>query len=275
LPINPSIYLTKSPFHEIFSKKEREKQTFYFIECLNVYSANLIFLKIKLTQIPMKKLGFLLSIGLLAATIGCGNSSDADKAQAADAGKAAEVTQGSKSFTIDNAASSVNWTGFGVGHKHFGTIGVKEGSVSVENGNVTAGKFVFDMKQIEAKDSMPEDKRKNLLGHLSSSFFMTDSFPTSTFEITKVEPLQGKEGATHTVSGNLTMKGSTKQLAFPANIAVNGNEVSTTATFQFDRTLWDVIENSKKNPKFDLKKFANHAVEDNVEMTLNIKAKAQ
>lgn len=222
----------------------------------------------------MKKLGFILSLALIGATIGCGSSSDADKAKSGEAGTAAEATQGSKAYNVDNAASKVEWKGFGVGHTHNGTIAMKEGSVSVENGNITAGKFVFDMKGIVVKDSLPAEKRDYLIGHLTKGFFMADSFPTSSFEITKVAALANDaKGNTHTISGNMTMKGVTKELSFPAKVTINGADLATTATFQFDRTLWDVMENSKKNAKFDLKKFADHAVEDNVEMTLDIKAK--
>lgn len=222
----------------------------------------------------MKKLGFILSLALIGATIGCGSSSDAEKAKAEEAGQAAEATQGSKAYSVDNAASKVMWKGFGVGHTHNGTIAMKEGSVNIENGNITSGKFVFDMKAINVQDSLPAEKRDYLTGHLTKGFFMADSFPTSTFEITKVEALQNDaKGNTNTISGNLTMKGVSKQLSFPAKVAINNGELATTATFQFDRTLWDVIENSKKNAKFDLKKFAQNAVEDNIEMTLDIKAK--
>lgn len=206
--------------------------------------------------------------------MGCGSSSNAEKAEAAEAGKAAEATQTAATYTVDGTTSKVGWKGFGVGHNHWGTIGLKEGSVAVEAGTIKAGKFVFDMKSIDAIDEMPADKKASLMGHLATGFFMSDSFPTSTFEITKVEALQNDaNGNTHKISGNLTLKGATKELTFPAKVAINPADLATTATFKFDRTLWDVIENSKKNSKFDLKKYAANLVEDEVEMTLDIKAK--
>ncbi len=222
----------------------------------------------------MKQFFFALSVIVMIGFSACGSSSNANEAKSGEAEKAAEATTGSKTMAVDIAASKVNWTGFGVGHNHNGNLGLKEGSINVEGGNITAGKFVFDMKQINVTDGTSGDDLKKLLGHLSSGFFKTDSFPTSTFEIAKVEALSGDANNTHTITGNLTLNGITKSLSFPAKVAVSGNNVATTSTFKFNRTLWNVMENSKDNKLFDLKKFANAAVENDIEMSLDIKTVA-
>lgn len=222
----------------------------------------------------MKHLFLTLSVILMISLAGCGSSSEANEAKTGDAEKAAEATTGAKTLNVDGAASKVNWTGFGVGHNHTGNLAIKEGSVNVENGNITSGKFVLDMKQINVTDGTSGDDLKKLMGHLSSGFFKTDSFPTSSFEITKVEALAGDPKATHTITGNLTLNGITKSLSFPSKVEINGDNLSTAATFKFNRTLWNVMENSKNNKLFDLKKMANAAVEDDIELSLDIKAAA-
>ena len=220
----------------------------------------------------MKHLFFTLSVVLMISFAGCGSSSDANSAKTGEAENTATATAGAKALNVDLAGSKATWTGFGVGHTHSGNITMKEGVVNVENGNITSGKFMFDMKQINVTDGTEGDKLKSLIGHLSTGFFKTDSFPTSTFEITKVEALTGDANATHTITGNLTLNGITKSLSFPSKVALTGDNLATNATFKFNRTLWNIMENSKNNKLFDLKKFANNAVEDDIEMTLDIKA---
>lgn len=221
----------------------------------------------------MKQLFFTLCLGLTLGFVACTGSSDKEAAKTGEATAPAATAEAAKNLNIDVATSKVNWTGFGVGHNHTGTLAIKEGSVAVENGNVTGGKFTFDMAQIAVNDGTPADQLTKLMGHLTKGFFVTDSFPTSSFEITKVEPLTGNAEATHTVTGNLTLRGISKSLSFPAKVTVNGNEVATVATFKFNRTLWNVMENSKDNKLFDMKKFADHAVDNDIELKLDIKAK--
>lgn len=222
----------------------------------------------------MKHLFLTLSVILMISFAGCGGSSEANEAKTGEAQTATETNAGAKTLNVDATTSKVNWTGFGVGHNHTGNLALKEGSVNVENGNIVSGKFTFDMKQINVTDGTSGDDLKKLMGHLSSGFFKTDSFPTSSFEITKVEALSGDPKATHTITGNLNLNGITKSLSFPAKVEMNGDNLSTAATFKFNRTLWNIVENSKTNKLFDLKKFANAAVEDDIEMTLDIKAAA-
>ncbi len=47
--------------------------------------------------------------------------------------------------------------------------------------------------------------------------------------------------ATHTVSGNLTMKGITKNIEFPTGITFNENSVEATAKFNINRKQWDIV----------------------------------
>ncbi len=220
----------------------------------------------------MKQVFFAICLGLTFGFVACAGS-DKEAAKTGEATAAGAATASAKTFNVDATGSKVNWTGFGVGHNHTGTLGIKEGTVMVDNGNVTGGKFTFDMAQIGVTDATPADKASQLVGHLSKGFFATDSFATSSFEITKAEALTGNADATHTITGNLTLRGITKSVSFPAKVTVNGNEVATTATFKIDRTLWNVMENSKNNKLFDMKKMADNLVNDEVELKLDIKAK--
>ena len=124
----------------------------------------------------MKKSIIYLGSALMAIVIAsCGsNATEAGDAQDAATGSEAAVT-----YTVDST-SLVTWKGskvFEVG-EHAGTINISEGSLSVENGNITAGNFTIDMNTLACTDDMPEDKIGYLIGHLrGEEFFLVDRGP--------------------------------------------------------------------------------------------------
>lgn len=75
----------------------------------------------------------------------------------------------------------------------------------------------------------------DLTKHLKTAdFFDTEKFPTATFVSTEIKP-GGQEGATHTVTGNLTMHGITKAVTFPATISVTPDTATVDSTFSINR----------------------------------------
>ena len=65
----------------------------------------------------------------------------------------------------------------------------------------------------------------------------------STFKITKVE--EGS-GATQTITGDLTIRGNTNEISFPAEVSVDDNMIhASTEKITLDRTLWEVNHMSK------------------------------
>ena len=80
-----------------------------------------------------------------------------------------------------------------------------------------------------------------LAGHLKTAdFFDVEKFPKTTFASTGVSP-GGAGGATHTVTGNLTLHGVTKAISFPATIAVTQLGVDATADFVINRKDFGVV----------------------------------
>ena len=74
-----------------------------------------------------------------------------------------------------------------------------------------------------------------------ADFFNTAKYPTATFEITKVDAVTGVEGASHAISGNLTMLDSTHNVTFNTLVSIEGGKLTATAAdFTFDRTLWGI-----------------------------------
>lgn len=141
-------------------------------------------------------------------------------------------------FKVTVESSKLTWKGYKPTGDHTGTITLASGNIAVKNNTLTGGSFVANMNTIKDNDGSAK-----LEGHLKSAdFFEVATFPTSKFEITKTEV----KGAKIHVTGNMTIKGITKQITFPATLAVNSDNVTLTSdTFQINRADFNVKYNSK------------------------------
>jgi polyisoprenoid-binding protein YceI len=141
-------------------------------------------------------------------------------------------------FKVNVENSSLTWKGYKPTGSHTGTITLASGSIAVKNNKLTGGTFVSDMSTIKDADGSAK-----LEGHLKSEdFFEIAVFPTSKFEITKTEVNAGKMQ----VTGNMTIKGITKQITFPATLAVSKDNVTLISeTFQINRADFNVKYKSK------------------------------
>lgn len=192
----------------------------------------------------MKKLAFgLVGLAFLAA---CTNNPKGNKATTTDE-VADSMNVSGEQYVVDAAASSVHWTGSKVTGSHHGTVAIQSGDIYVSDGKVTGGEFEMDMKSITNHDMKadPENKGK-LEGHLKSDdFFAADKFPTSKFSITKIDY---KADNKIEVSGNLTLKGITKNITFNADITQNTAEtIAATADFNINRKDWGVVYEGMKD----------------------------
>lgn len=144
-----------------------------------------------------------------------------------------------ETLLVDVAESTVQWKGTKVTGAHEGTITIKEGRLVVDGGKVTGGTFVLDMNSISSTDLEGEWKEK-LDGHLKSEdFFDVANNPEAKFEITGVE--NGTDDGEAKVSGNLTIKGITKNISFDAKaIELTDSKANITANFNIVRGDWGV-----------------------------------
>lgn len=181
----------------------------------------------------------------------CQDAPEADHANTGAAESAA--TPSGNSFLVDSS-SAITWAGTKPDATHSGTFKIANGTVSVENNQLTAGSFTIDITSLVNHDLEGEWKDK-LEGHLKSpDFFDAEKFPTASFTITKVEPFDSTAGssllagATHLISGNLTLKDSTKNISFPASINITETAITAKADFNIDRTLWGMNYKGPNNP---------------------------
>lgn len=199
--------------------------------------------------------------------ISCGESQNANRNAASNKDNVT-LTSASNSGTqtaVDVNNSIVNWKASKVTGKHNGTVKIKDGTLYVQDGQVTGGNFNIDMNTITVLDLTDAESNKKLTGHLKSNdFFSVEGNPTSSFVITEIGP--GTDGATNTIKGNLTIKGITKPVQFPANIQVNNGKVTAKASFDIDRTEYDIKYGSGKF----FEGIGDKAIHDNFNIELDL-----
>lgn len=203
----------------------------------------------------------LIAIAIMALVASC-STPKGETVDAKDAEKVAKAAPKAISFDIQADQSSVAWVGSKPTGQHTGTIPVSVGSFSVTDGKLTGGDFTINVVGLEVTDMEQGSEGYNKLkGHLmSEAFFAADSFPTAKFEITSIAaytagavtdkeeyktdfaPKTASENMvanpTHNISGNLTMRGVSKNITFPANVSLTDGGITASAKFNIDRTDW-------------------------------------
>lgn len=141
-------------------------------------------------------------------------------------------------YNVDTNSSVVVWTGYKVTGKHTGTVKIKNGNLMMDNGVLTGGSFDIDMNSIKCNDLEGEWADK-LVGHLKSDdFFGTSKYGTSKFVITRAIPQDSK--GNYKLIGNLTIKETTKEVKFLANVAENAGTVTANGKLTVDRSEYNV-----------------------------------
>ncbi|GAB3838312.1 YceI family protein [Hymenobacter jeollabukensis] len=213
----------------------------------------------------MKKILFPL---LFAATV---LSAPLQAANGPAAGKPAVTKAATETYKVQPQLSTLGWVGKKVGGQHSGTIALQSGTVQVKGNQLVGGTFVADMASIKNTDLTDADYNAKLVGHLKSDdFFGVDKYATATFVITSIKPLKGDaNGNNATVTGNLTIKGKTNPVSFPAKVGVKNGVASASGTATIDRSKYDV--------KYGSTLFgaaADKAIDDNFTLNFNVIAKA-
>ncbi len=142
-------------------------------------------------------------------------------------------------YTVDATKSTITWEGKKFAGAHNGTVNLTSGSLSFAGKKLTQGGFVINMTSI--KDA---DKNANLEGHLKADdFFGVAKYPEANFTIKKVEG----NGASVNITGDLTIKGVTQSISFPATLAWNADKTVTTTAEKIvvDRTKFGIQFKSK------------------------------
>lgn len=165
---------------------------------------------------------------------------------------------------VDTRESVVSWKGSNTFGPHTGYVYISKGKLMIENSRLTGGTVEVDMNTIEDEN---HDRDNGLINHLKDpDFFDVKKFPFSSIAITKVASINAEDKE---ITGNLTIKGITRPVSFPAKIEVKDGVVKATGKLVIDRTKWGVRYGSGKF--FDNLK--NETISDDIEFNIKIVAK--
>lgn len=152
-----------------------------------------------------------------------------------------------KTVALDPSQSKIHWVGKKVTGQHEGTVALKSGQIEIDGKNVKGGRFEIDMTSIKNDDLKDAEYNTKLTNHLKSDdFFGVEKHPVSTFTITSVKPLKNRADATHEITGNLSIKGVTQPVTFPAKIDVSGGKAHAVGKVTIDRTKYNIRYGSGK-----------------------------
>ena len=184
-------------------------------------------------------------------------AADTSKATTGEAAHVASpaVAQGQK-YLITPQNSKIEFIGSKVTGKQTGSFGDFSGQIdyagSPENSRVSIT-IKIDSLTTDAPD---------LTKHLKTAdFFDAAKYPEATFVSTAIKP-GGDKGATHTVTGNLTMHGVTKAITFPATINVTPEAATVESSFSINR----------KDFGINYAGAADNLIRDDVVLTLHVHA---
>lgn len=169
-------------------------------------------------------------------------------------------------YKIDNQKSSIEWLAKKVTGQHTGTIKLSSGQLEANGNALKSGSFSIDMNTIVCSDLQGEYNQK-LIGHLrSDDFFSVEKNPVSKFDITKVTAA-GTDRVN--ITGNLTIKGITQPITFPASVKKQDNAIVAVAkNVKVDRTKYDIRYGSKSF----FASIGDKAIDDEFELSINLVA---
>ncbi|MBX0333906.1 YceI family protein [Pontibacter sp. HSC-14F20] len=203
---------------------------------------------------------------LAIAGMACDTTVNTDEAEVGAAVRYMAPFNNDQTFQIDTTASSVTWIGAKVTGRHNGLIPIRQGRITLHNGELHGGKVIFDMASVRSDDkSIDKAGNTKLTTHLrSTEFFAVEQYPAASFVITSIAPYDSTDrqeapataGNTkqlriqdpnHKITGNLTIKDITKSISFPAKVELVDTLLRARANFNIDRTHWKLNYGADKS----------------------------
>ena len=212
----------------------------------------------------MKK--FLLPALFAAAVFGAAPAASAQKMNSA------KMATNAPAYALQPQLSTLGWEGKAVTHGHNGTIQFSSGELLVKGNAVVGGTVTVEMKTLKATDIKDADSQGKFEGHMTGDdFFGVEKFPTSTFKNVSVAPIKGAAATADnaTITGDMTIKGVTQRISFPAKVGVKDGVAAATGKVTIDRTKFGLKYGSKTF--FD--SIGDKAIYDTFDLTFNVIAK--
>ena len=201
-----------------------------------------------------------IAISILSGLIfftACDPASNTTKATTGQATQVASpATARGQKYVINAQNSKIEFVGSKVTGKETGSFGDFSGEVDY------AGTPENSRVNITIKLDSITTASPGLDKHLKTAdFFDVAKFPEASFVSTAIKA-GGENGASHTVTGNLTMHGVTKAITFPATINVTPEAATVESSFSINR----------KDFGINYAGASDNLIRDNVVLALHVRA---
>ncbi|MCA9625390.1 MAG: YceI family protein [Myxococcales bacterium] len=165
-----------------------------------------------------------------AATVGSAKPTPAETAATKPDGETKTATAPASGGWTLAEGSKVEFVGSKVTGKHEGGFKVVKATAKLADGKVEGGSVEVEI-DMKSTFSDEDGLTKHLMG---ADFFDVENHGAAKFVSTEVKA-GGADGASHTVAGNLTLRGETKGIEFPATIEVKDDLVTVKSEFSINR----------------------------------------
>jgi polyisoprenoid-binding protein YceI len=148
----------------------------------------------------------------------------------------------SGTYNVDAPKSTFKWNAKKVVGEHSGTVAYQAGNITINANKLAGADITIDMASIDCTDLSGEYHDK-LVGHLKADdFFATEKFNTAKIKIKSASEIKGAATGSnnYNVVADLTIKGITKEISFPAFVVINPTQVIANAELDIDRTAFEI-----------------------------------
>lgn len=176
-----------------------------------------------------------------------------------------DVFVSGQGLLVNPQESNLTWTGRRQiirSYEDSGSINLAQGRLDIDGGRLLGGAFLVDMTSITVNRTGRGDGNSQLARHLSSAdFFDVIEYPYASLYITHV----AGDISDMEITGDMTIKGITQEITFPAQMTEEGDEYMTfEGLLTIDRSSFDVRFGS---PSF-FNNLGDNAIDD--EFTLEV-----
>lgn len=173
-----------------------------------------------------------------------------------------------RELAVDTEKSEVTWVGKKIIGQHEGTVKLLDSKVLLDGDVLVGGEFSINLNTIQNKDLAGTEHQAKLEGHLKSDdFFNISKYPAAKFVITEAKAM-ANSSTDYSIKGNLTVKGITLPVEFPATIVKSSGVYSADGKLSIDRTKWDIRYNSGRF--FDPAVLGDKLIYDEIEIGVKI-----
>ena len=144
---------------------------------------------------------------------------------------------------VDLVKSEIEWIGRKITGKHYGTLGLSESWVIMNENSLIGGKFIFDMTSIKNIDIESPEWNIKLENHLKNEdFFHVDSFPKVFLEIKGNLSVSQKDNSDSNYLGfaDLTIRGITHEISIAYQLEKTESNFIAIGAVDIDRTLFNI-----------------------------------